>query len=273
MVAFAGNSVICRMALRDVTIDPASFTSVRLVSGALALLIILRLRRGVRLSREHGSWFSALLLFLYAVFFSYAYISLNAATGALILFGFVQGTMIIMALFAGDRPNLAEWLGWSVASAGLVWLLLPGIEAPSPVGAALMAVAGIAWGVYSIRGRRESDALGATTSNFVLSVVFVVILTVFAFRQASLSVDGILLACISGALTSGVGYVIWYAALNALSAMQAALVQLSVPAIAAAGGVLLLDEAITLRLFVSGALILGGISVAIVRRSRRVESG
>ena len=272
MVAFAGNSVICRMALTGDAIDPASFTSVRIAAGAVALLVILALKSRAWPARGHGSWMSALTLFLYAVFFSYAYLSLSAGTGALILFGFVQGTMIVMALISGDRPNVAEWLGWAMASAGLVWLLLPGIESPSPVGAAFMAIAGVAWGVYSIRGRHETDALAATTNNFVLSHAFVVVLTAFTFRQATLSGTGVLLACISGALTSGVGYVVWYAALNYMSAMQAALVQLSVPAIAAAGGVLLLAEIVTVRLFVSATLILGGISLAIVRRSQRAEA-
>jgi len=269
MLAFAGNSILCRMALRDGAIDPASFTSIRLLSGALALLLIVRLTSNKSSVREHGSWTSALVLFIYAVCFSYAYISLSAGAGALILFGVVQGTMIAMALWSGDRPNVSEWLGWLLAFGGLVWLLIPGIEAPPAVGATLMALAGIGWGVYSIRGRGETNALVATCSNFVYSIAFVIILTAITVTSTNLTDRGILLAVISGAITSGVGYVIWYAALNYLSAMQAALVQLSVPAIAAAGGVILLAEPVSLRLLTSGALILGGISLALVQKSHR----
>ena len=269
MLAFAGNSILCRMALRDGAIDPASFTSVRLLSGALALLLIVRLTSKDSSVREHGNWTSAFVLFIYAACFSYAYISLSAGAGALILFGFVQGTMIAMALWSGDRPNVSEWLGWLLAFGGLVWLLIPGIEAPATVGATLMALAGIAWGVYSIRGRKQTNALLSTCSNFVYSIAFVIILTAITISSADVTGRGILLAVISGAITSGVGYVIWYAALNYLRTMQAALVQLSVPAIAAAGGVILLAEPVSLRLLTSGALILGGISLALVQKSHR----
>jgi drug/metabolite transporter (DMT)-like permease len=211
MLAFAGNSILCRMALRDGAIDPASFTSIRLLSGAIALLLIVRLRNGNVSIREHGGWLSALVLFFYAIFFSYAYISLSAGAGALILFGFVQGTMIAMALWSGDRPSLSEWLGWLLAFAGLIWLLIPGIEAPPAVGATLMALAGIGWGVYSIRGREETNALVSTCSNFVYSMVFVIILSAITYTSADITERGIVLAVISGAITSGVGYVIWYA--------------------------------------------------------------
>ena len=269
MLAFAGNSILCRMALRDGSIDPASFTSIRLLSGAVALLLIVRLTSKDTSIREHGGWISALMLFFYAICFSYAYISLSAGTGALILFGFVQGTMIAIALWSGDRPSVSEWLGWLLAFGGLVWLLMPGIEAPPAVGAILMALAGIGWGVYSIRGRRETNALASTCSNFVYSIAFVVVLSAMTITSADITNRGVVLAIISGALTSGVGYVIWYAALNYLSAMQAALVQLSVPAIAAAGGVILLAEPVSLRLLTSGMLILGGISLALVQKFHR----
>jgi drug/metabolite transporter (DMT)-like permease len=269
MLAFAGNSILCRMALRDGSIDPASFTSIRLLSGAVALLLIVRLTSKDASIREHGGWISALMLFFYAICFSYAYISLSAGTGALILFGFVQGTMIAIALWSGDRPSVSEWLGWLLAFGGLVWLLMPGIEAPPAVGATLMALAGIGWGVYSIRGRRETNALVSTCSNFVYSIAFVVVLSAMTITSADITNRGVVLAIISGALTSGVGYVIWYAALNYLSAMQAALVQLSVPAIAAAGGVILLAEPVSLRLLTSGILILGGISLALVQKFHR----
>lgn len=267
MVAFAGNSVICRMALRDGAIDPATFTSMRLLSGAVTLtLIFLFVRRGQRL-RSHGSWASAITLALYAICFSYAYISLSAGTGALILFGFVQATMIAMAIWSGDRPRPAEWIGWLAAAAGLVWLLLPGVEAPGAAGAALMALAGIAWGVYSIRGRTEGDALSSTAANFVLTLPLAVIITLVTLGEFHMTTPGLLLAVFSGAVTSGIGYVIWYAALAGLTSIQAALVQLSVPAIAAAGGVLLLAEPISMRLLLSGILILGGISLALAGKN------
>lgn len=272
MVAFAGNSILCRMALRDGTIDPASFTSIRLLSGAVVLLLIVRFTAKGTSIRNHGGWASGFMLFAYAVCFSYAYLSLSAGAGALILFGFVQGTMIAMALKAGDRPHVAEWLGWLLAFGGLVWLLLPGFEAPPAAGATLMALAGIAWGVYSIRGRNESRPLVATCSNFAYSLGFVIVLTALTFSTADIGNRGVVLAVISGAITSGLGYVIWYAALAYLTAMQAALVQLSVPAIAAAGGVVLLAEPLSMRLVVSGALILGGISVALVQKSHRIAA-
>ncbi|MDH3990809.1 MAG: DMT family transporter, partial [Gammaproteobacteria bacterium] len=262
MLAFAGNSILCRLALRDGAIDPASFTSVRLVSGAVALMVILWITRRGDTPRAHGSWLSACMLFFYAICFSYAYITLSAGAGALILFGFVQGTMIAIGIWSGDRPTTPEWLGWSLAFAGLVWLVLPGVEAPPWSGASLMAVAGIAWGVYSIRGRTESDALASTASNFMLTVPMVAVLTLVTFTGADISTHGITLAIVSGAITSGIGYVIWYAALEYLSAIQAALVQLSVPAIATAGGVVLLLEPLSLRLLIASALVLGGISIA-----------
>lgn len=270
MLAFAGNSILCRLALRDGAIDPASFTSVRLVSGAVALMVILWITRRGDTPRAHGSWLSACMLFFYAICFSYAYITLSAGAGALILFGFVQGTMIAIGIWSGDRPTTPEWLGWSLAFAGLVWLVLPGVEAPPWSGASLMAVAGIAWGVYSIRGRTESDALASTASNFMLTIPMVAVLTLVTFTGADISTHGITLAIVSGAITSGIGYVIWYAALEYLSAIQAALVQLSVPAIATAGGVVLLLEPLSLRLLIASALVLGGISIALSYKINRL---
>ena len=275
MLAFAGNSVICRLALREQAIDPASFTAMRLASGALALALIVGIARRDTAGRKAGGWSSALALFVYAAFFSYAYLSLEAASGALILFGFVQVTMIGAALMAGERPDGYELAGWLLAAAGLTLLLLPGAAAPSPTGAALMALAGIAWGVYSIRGRAESEPLLATSRNFTRSLVLVALLVAVVLGGADRthwSGEGIVLATLSGALTSGLGYVTWYAALNHLSSMQAALVQLSVPAIAAAGGVLLLSEALSLRLVACGLMIIAGISLALLRKSRRLPA-
>lgn len=273
MLAFAGNSILCRMALSTGAIDPAGFTSIRMLAGALTLLLIVRLTSGTASVRQHGSWISASMLFAYAICFSYAYVSLSTGTGALILFGFVQGTMIAMALWSGERPNLPAWTGWLMACAGLVWLLLPGIEAPSPGGAALMAAAGIAWGVYSVRGRGEPDALASTCANFAWSLPFVGVLVLLTIGDAIASVRGVLLAGLSGAITSGIGYVAWYAALKYLRSTQAALVQLTVPAIATMGGVVLLDEAVSARLLTASALTLGGISLALAKKTApRAES-
>ena len=264
MLAFAGNSVLCRLALREGEIDAESFTAIRLASGALSLLIIFRLS-GTRTSlRESGSAFSALMLFLYAIFFSFAYLLLDAATGALILFAFVQATMIANGLYGGERPSTGEWFGWLVAMAGLAWLLSPGLSAPSLKGTILMALAGVAWGLYSTRGRAENDALAATTANFLMALLPTAGLLFVLPSETSIGARGVMLAITSGAITSGVGYVIWYAALVGLRSIQAAMVQLTVPAIAAAGGALLLAEMPTSRLLIASLLLLGGISIALV---------
>ena len=268
LVAFAGNSVLCRLALADSSIDAASFTTVRLVSGALALLIILSVTsRGTR-PASYGSWLSAAMLFLYAACFSFAYISLDTGVGALILFGMVQATMVAGALMAGDRPTVAEWIGWLLAIAGFVYLVSPGLTAPSPGGSALMAIAGIAWGVYSLRGRNESFALAGTTYNFVRSIPLVLVVSAFSFQDLHLTTNGVVLAILSGAITSGVGYAVWYTALQLISSMQAAMVQLSVPVLAAGGGILLLSEFVSLRLIVSSLVILGGIFLAIFGKTK-----
>ena len=269
MLAFAGNSLICRKALAGGAIDAASFTGLRVLAGAATLALISALMARPRVDRQTtGGWRPALALFAYAALFSYAYIGLDAATGALLLFGLVQATMLAAALVAGERPSAPEWLGWLLAAGGLGWLLLPGAGAPSGWGAVAMGLAGVAWGIYSLLGRRESDALAATTRNFVLAVVPALLLVTAASGGASVSVQGAALALLSGGMTSGLGYVIWYAALSGLSSAQAALVQLSVPAIAAAGGVVLLGEPASARLLVSGTLILGGIALAITGRKR-----
>lgn len=272
MLAFAGNSILCRMALADGAIDPASFTAIRLLSGAVALLLILGSAGKLKTVARHGSWVSALVLFLYAISFSYAYIELSAGTGALILFGFVQATMLAMALLAGARPAPVEWIGWVLAVAGLVWLMLPGVEAPSTAGALLMAASGVAWGVYSIRGQAESDALASTTANFARSLAAMAVVMLVLPGEIEATRRGVLLAVLSGALTSGVGYVIWYAALTGLTSIRAALVQLSVPAIAAGGGVLLLEEPVSVRLLSAGALILGGICLALLGQTKGAQA-
>ena len=269
MLAFAGNSLLCRLALRDTGIDPASFTTVRILAGALTLWGIVAWRRSA--GALSGNWISALALFAYAAGFSYAYVSLSAATGALLLFGAVQATMMGQGLWRGERLSRWQWAGLLLAAAGLVGLLLPGLAAPPWQGASLMLGAGVAWGVYSLRGRGAGDASAVTAGNFVRAAPFALLLSAVTLAQMSMDLAGVLLAMASGALTSGIGYAIWYRALPALKATSAATVQLSVPALAAAGGVLLLGEPMTLRLWLASLAILGGIAIVILQKpgSRR----
>ena len=215
-----------------------------------------------------GSWLSAGMLFLYAVPFSFAYTRLSTGTGALILFGCVQLTMMSVALWSGERPHPLQWLGLATALGGLVYLVLPGIEAPSFMGAALMAVAGFSWGVYSLRGRSAANPLAQTTSNFVRSIPFVVAVSFLTLRSFHIERQGVVLAIASGALASGLGYVVWYEALRGLTSTRAAVVQLLVPILAAVGGVWFLAEAVSSRLVLSGVLVLGGIGLALVGRER-----
>lgn len=277
MLAFAGNSLLCRAALADGAIDAASFTAVRLISGAAVLWSIVRLRAGAGAGTgpdagAHagmGRWVSALALFVYAAGLSFAYLDLSAATGALLLFGAVQATMIGRGLIRGERLRAWQWIGLGVAIAGLVALLLPGLSAPSPRAAGLMLSAGVAWGVYSLRGARGGDPLRETAGNFLRAVPFAVALGVATLGHWHGSASGLGLAVASGALTSGVGYAIWYAALPALKAVQAATVQLSVPLIAALGAVVLLGEPVSLRLLGAAVAIVGGIALVILAGRRQ----
>ena len=266
MLAFASNSLLCRVALKDTAIDAASFTAIRLVSGALILALLLR-TRGVR-PTAGGSWPMAAMLFAYAVFFSFAYRDLTAATGALLLFGAVQLTMMGYGLWTGERIRGLSLVGLVIALAGLVGLLLPGLAAPPPLAAALMLGAGAAWGVYSLLGRGAGDPTAATAGNFLRTVPFAALLLLAALAVGDETVDrmGAFYAVLSGAVTSGLGYVLWYAALPALRATSAATIQLSVPAIAAIGGAVLLAEPITARLLLSSVAILGGIALTIHRK-------
>lgn len=266
LIAFAANSMLCRLALGKSAIDAASFTSIRLASGAAALALISTWFKKNSATNTPGNWPSAAMLSLYAVAFSFAYLSLSIGAGALILFGGVQTTMIVGAFFLGERPHTLTWVGLLVAFAGLVYLVSPGLTAPSPIGSALMAVAGIAWGGYSLRGRDTNHALFDTTSNFVRSVPLAAAVSLITIQTYKLTTNGILLATISGALTSGIGYVIWYAALKGLTATRAAMVQLAVPVLAAFAGVIFLSEDISLRLLISAMLILGGIGLAIINK-------
>lgn len=259
MIAFAGNSLLCRLALAHTGIDAASFTSIRLLSGALVLWLIVSCQR--KPVSGAGSWASALALFAYAACFSFAYVSLTAATGALLLFGAVQTTMIGVGLWRGERLRARQWAGLLLAVAGLLGLLLPGLSAPPLPAAALMLAAGLAWGVYSLRGRGASDPTLVTAGNFLRAVPFAVALSAALFARHSLDSAGIVFAIASGALASGVGYAVWYTALRGLNATTAATVQLSVPVIAAFGGIAFLGEALTLRLLVASVAILGGIAL------------
>lgn len=260
MLAFAGNSLLCRLALKNTGIDPASFTTIRLVSGAIALLLIVRLKHG-KTGTEGGSWLSAFALFAYAAGFSFAYVDLSAATGALLLFGAVQATMISYGLSQGERIGGLSLLGLLIAVAGFVVLLLPGITAPPLVGSLLMLAAGIAWGIYSLRGKTEENPVKNTAGNFQRAALIAVVCNLFLLQSSHLDLRGVVYAICSGALTSGVGYAVWYTALPALKATTAAVVQLSVPAIAALGGVLLLYEPVNLRVGLASLAILGGIAL------------
>ncbi len=264
MVAFAGNSLLCRAALDGTDIDAASFTAVRLASGALCLWLIAAVLRPEKTGR--GSWQSALALFAYAALFSFAYLSLSAATGALLLFGAVQATMIAYGLWRGERFRPLQLLGLILALAGLLALLMPGLSAPPLSGSLFMLAAGVAWGWYSLRGHSGGDPVRVTASNFALSVPLAAALLLAMHGSLELDSGGIVLAVASGALASGVGYAIWYTVLPSLHSTTAATVQLSVPAIAAFGGVALLGETVTLRLILSSVAILGGIWFVIRER-------
>jgi drug/metabolite transporter (DMT)-like permease len=265
MAAFAANSLLCRAALRDAHIDPASFGAIRVTSGALVLALAMRLRSR---PTAPSDWRAAAMLFVYVGAFSFAYLTLPAGTGALILFGAVQLTMFAVGLVRGERFAPRGWAGLALAVAGFVVLVLPGVAAPPAVGAALMAVAGVAWGAYSLRGRGVPDPLAATASNFLRAMPLALVLGLAFIARAHADLAGILLAIASGAVTSGLGYVIWYAALRGLSSLQAASVQLSVPVIAAVAGTLWLDEAFTARLLVAVVAILGGIGLVLTDRAR-----
>jgi drug/metabolite transporter (DMT)-like permease len=264
MIAFASNSLLCRAALKDTGIDPASFTTIRLISGAMMLWLVVSLSRGTHTGR--GNWLSAFALFAYAASFSFAYVSLPAATGALLLFGAVQTTMIGHGIWAGERLRRLQFAGLVLALAGLVGLLLPGLTAPPVIGSLLMLGAGVAWGVYSLRGRGAGNPTRVTAGNFLRAVPFAAALSVLMVDRSSLDSAGFWYAVASGALASGIGYAIWYTALPALKATKAATVQLSVPVIAALGGIVFLGEPLTLRLILSSVAILGGIALVILEK-------
>jgi drug/metabolite transporter (DMT)-like permease len=269
MLAFAGNSLLCRLALRSGSIDAASFTSLRLLSGAVVLALIVRLRTG-GLSKS-GDWPSALALFVYAAGFSWAYLQLSTATGALLLFGAVQVTMIAFGLWRGERLKALQWAGLLAACIGLVEMLLPGLASP-PLGASLLMLsAGVAWGAYSLRGRGRGDPTATTAGNFWRASLLAVALSLAAGGSLHVQDSGALYALASGAVASGLGYSIWYTALRSLSPSTAASIQLTVPALAALGAVLFLGEPVTLRLFLTSLVILGGVALVIVGKARTAK--
>jgi drug/metabolite transporter (DMT)-like permease len=277
MIAFASNSLLCRAALKQTTIDAATFTFDRIFSGAAALWITITVaavydRRtnspGAHRAPLQGTWLSALALYIYAAAFSFAYITLPAGTGALLLFGAVQATMIFWGFRKGERLDAIQTIGLAAALAGLILLLFPGLSAPAPAGSILMLSAGVAWGIYSLRGRGEKSPASATAGNFLRAVPFAALISVIMIRHHRFDSLGVIYAVISGALTSGLGYVIWYSALRGLKATNAATVQLSVPVLAALGGIIFLGEPINLRLVLASFAILGGIACVVIEKNR-----
>lgn len=283
LIAFAANSVLARLALENAAIDPSSFTILRLFSGSFMLFILIFIIRPklpnnpvrkhhnmslYQLAMRHdsqvkGSWLSGLMLFLYAICFSYAYLVLDTATGALILFGAVQITMIVSSLFSGNHIDKHEWAGLVLAFLGFVYLVLPNIGTPSFYGFVLMAFAGIGWGVYSVRGRKSVEPLTDTAFNFLRALSFSGFVFILSLSELNITINGFYYAVLSGAITSGIGYAIWYMALKRLTLTTAAVVQLSVPIIAGVGGVIFVSETISLRLLIAGLFILGGIALVI----------
>lgn len=269
MIAFAGNSILCRLALEHTEIDAASFTLIRIASGALILMLLAYKLRDSKVRNNGGNWFSAFALFAYAAGFSFAYISLPAATGALLLFGAVQVTMISYGIWKGERLHILQQAGFVLAFIGLVGLLLPGISTPSVSGSILMLCAGFAWGVYSLHGRSATDPTSVTAGNFLRAVPVTLLLSLLTLNNFVFDNSGFWYAVASGAIASGLGYAVWYKVLPRLTATYAASVQLSVPVIAALGGVIILDEMISLRLIFSAIAILGGIALVVINKQNK----
>jgi drug/metabolite transporter (DMT)-like permease len=280
MIAFASNSLLCRAALKQTSIDPATFTLIRIFSGAIVLWLIVAAvhdrqnSSGALRAPLQGNWISALALFVYAAGFSFAYVGLSAGTGALLLFGAVQATMILWGFRKGERLNAIQIAGLVLALIGLVVLIFPGISAPPLIGSVLMLGAGVAWGIYSLRGKSkgqsgsDTDAIATTTGNFLRAVPFAALISLVMLSRMHLDSLGVIYAAGSGAITSGFGYVIWYSALPNLKAASAATVQLSVPVLAATGGILFLSEPITSRYVITSIAVLGGIAMVVIEKQR-----
>ena len=270
LVAFASNSILTRLALGGGQMDAATFTTVRLAAGALVLAALVRTQRarGPSPAPARRSLVGPVALFAYAAPFSFAYVRIGAAAGALLLFGAVQITMIGRGIATGERPGVRGWAGIALAAAGLAWLTLPALGRPDPIGSALMIVAGCAWGVYSLAGRSATNALAANARGFLWAVPLAVALNLATLSSVAVSARGLVLATVSGGVTSGLGYAIWYRALRGLTATQAAILQLSVPVIAAAGAVVVLHESVNPRLAVASLAVIGGVSLVLSARTR-----
>ncbi|MEY2978314.1 MAG: DMT family transporter [Prochlorotrichaceae cyanobacterium] len=279
MFAFAGNSVLARLALGSESIDAASFSSIRFTSGALTLVLVMVVQRWFQLGTSDSSvnnsenisvgWIPAIVLLFYTITFSAAYQVLEAGAGALLLFGSVQVTMILAALKRGERLDLAEGLGALLALIGLVYLILPNFETPSWLGAVMMLCSGAAWGLYSLLGQTVRRPLAASTENFLRSLPLIWGFNLLSFADVHISFAGVWPAIVAGSITSGLGYVIWYTALRSLSATLAATIQLSIPILAAMGGVLWLQEKLSLHLLISASIVLGGITIALLSRKNQ----
>ncbi len=269
MACFAANSLLTRFALRAGEIDGGTFAAIRIAAGAAALILIARSRQKAPGLLQQGSLGAALALFIYAITFSYAYLSLSAGTGALVMFAAVQITMLGVGMAGGERPSLSEWIGLAMAFAGLLYLVSPGLTAPSPVGVSLMALAGIAWGCYSLAAKGVRSALATTAGNFTRAtpLAAVALIVILWLGQAHASGAGVGLAAVSGAVTSGLGYAIWYSASKNLRTSVAAIVQLSVPVLTAAAGLILLKEELSWRLVLASAAILGGVGLALLGKT------
>ncbi|GAB2687318.1 DMT family transporter [Aliiglaciecola aliphaticivorans] len=272
LLAFAGNSILCRLALAESSIDATSFTLIRLISGAAMLMLILVVKGNSKQVKKSGTWPASLALFIYAAGLSYAYIELDTGVGALILFACVQITMLIISWYYGARLTLVESLGVLVAFAGFIYLVSPGVDSPSIMGVMLMAGAGIAWGYYSIIGSRSSTPLTDTTSNFIrASLICLILVPLLLIEASQFETMGVVYALASGMITSGVGYAIWYKVLPHIRSSVAAVLQLSVPAIAAVGGLLLLDELLTAKMLIASGAILGGIGLVIYGKQQQTN--
>ena len=268
LIAFAANSILCRLALYDGLMDAGTFTVFRLISGAVMLGFISYFCKQEQDFRTSGSWLAASFLFVYAISFSYAYIALDIATGALILFAAGQVTLILSVVFLGGQLSVLEWVGLLLAFMGFVYLMLPSATTPSWYGFILMSISGVAWGFYTLQGKGSKQPLADTASNFMRCLPLVVLLVLLSFKYIHFNMQGMWYAVLSGAIASGVGYTIWYMALEKLETIHAAVVQLFVPVLAAVGGLLFLDEVITMRLLLSGSIILCGILLVILQRNK-----
>ncbi|MES0490950.1 MAG: DMT family transporter [Leptospirales bacterium] len=268
LIAFAANSIFCRLALKNDNIDPVGFTILRLFSGAIVLLLIAIISGNFKKRPIKLHYFPGVMLFVYALTFSLAYITLDTGTGALILFGSVQITMLIIALVKGNRLHLLEWLGLLIAFLGFIYIVLPTISSPSFVGFLLMMISGIAWGIYTILGKNSNNPVLDTTYNFGITLPMLCVVGLLFFNNITMSPKGILLSIMSGGIASGIGYSIWYFALRDLTVTLAAVVQLSVPIIAALGGFLFISESIHLRFIISTILVLGGILLVVIGKNK-----